>query len=132
MVAEGKPAAALTVTQLRMRVGGGSWSTLRDELEHAQREARGETGDEPREPRLADEVPPELAAQAASVERLLEQAGVELRSLLAAVRAHERQRSETEIASLRAQVDELERRLAASATPASSKTKRRRSGGGAS
>ena len=132
MVAEGKPVAALTVTQLRMRVGGGSWSTLRDELERAQREARGETGDEPPEPRLADEVPPELAAQAASVERLLEQAGVELRSLLAAVRAHEQRRCEAEIASLRAKVDDLECRLAASATPASAKTKRRRSGGGAS
>jgi uncharacterized membrane protein YccC len=131
MIAEGKPPAAITVTQLRLRVGGGSWETLREELERAREEHDGVAA-RTTEQGVADDLPEELAPQVDVVERLLEQAGRELQALIRAVREHDRRQHERELAALRAEIDELRRQLAASPAPRRTDKRRRQSGGDAS
>lgn len=90
MVAEGLPLAAITQTQLRLRLGGGSWQALREELERAQAEAAGPpmpgTGQRP-------------AEHLASIARLLDEARRELTGMVAAL--------ETELRCCRQEVQRL-------------------------
>lgn len=90
MVADGLPLAAITQTQLRLRLGGGSWQALREELERAQVEAAGpsmsSTGQRP-------------AEHLATIARLLDEARRELTSLAAA--------HETELRGCRQEVQRL-------------------------
>ena len=81
LVAEGLPLVSITQTQLRMRLGGGSWQTLRDELERA----RGRSLGAPKGLLAEQEVPADLAARVTSLERLLAQIGQEVRELRAEI-----------------------------------------------
>ena len=83
LVAEGLPLVSITQTQLRMRLGGGSWQTLRDELERARGQAVGRSPEMPTDPLGEQTVPADLAARVDSLERLLTQTAQEVRALRA-------------------------------------------------
>src|SRR4051812_4780209 len=84
MVAAGQSLGHITLTQLRIRLGGGSWRILREELEQARAAAAPAPGRDAG--RLREQVPAELAEQAAAIERLLDQLGRALRALVTALR----------------------------------------------
>ena len=123
LVAEGLPLVSISQTQLRMRLGGGSWQTLRDELERARGRPLGATTRS-----LAEqEAPADLAARVDSIERLLAQIGQEVSDLVGAMgaaREAQRQAHEQEVRELRAEIDKLvaerveRRRPTAAADPA--------------
>ena len=124
LVAEGLPLVSITQTQLRMRLGGGSWQTLRDELERARGRSLGATT----RSLAGQEAPADLAARVDSIERLLAQIGQEVSALVEATsteREAARQAHEQEVRELRAAIDKLvaerdeRRRPMAAADPAS-------------
>ena len=109
MLASGTSPGQLNPTQVRLRLGGGTWSIIQEEIAAILAggpKGKAETADEA-DASLERLVPDELVALAARVDDALSAVRTAVRELVSAVLVREAQRHETEVSALRLEVERL-------------------------